>query len=221
MTDGLWAVLADVPAAGWDQSGLQAKLQDLGWVERAARAHEAVIERTMRAAPVVPLRMLTIYADEARAIASLRERAAAIAALAEAARDHHEWTVRVLFDPSRAQEAAREESLRAPRPATGQEFLLRKKSERDRTRAAEGEVRAATAALLAELGPFASRATERPADQPQLVAEATFLVPDERAGPFRERAAAGCARLDQLGARATLSGPWPAYHLAATLGEAR
>ena len=230
MTDQLWAVLADVPPRGWDQAALTAALGDLDWVARQAQAHEALIERVMQAGAVVPLKLLTIYAHEQRALEELRRRADAIAAIAEAVRGHHEWTLRVLLDPLEARRAARDRALGAgppPEPAretprgarSGRDFLLQKKRERDAVRDAGALAREASAALTSELSALATRAAPRPGLEPQVLAEVTFLVPDRAATRFRTLGQAGCARLAALGCRATLSGPWPAYHTAAALGD--
>src|SRR5436190_16294431 len=47
----------------YDDDRLREHLEDLGWVERTARAHEAVLERALSVATIVPLRLCTLYRD--------------------------------------------------------------------------------------------------------------------------------------------------------------
>lgn len=77
------ASLPSVSRVGLAEFGaepLRANLNDFAWLERVARAHEAVLEHALRAATIVPLRLCTIYADAERARAMLAERAAELGA---------------------------------------------------------------------------------------------------------------------------------------------
>lgn len=222
MSPGLWAIVADVPDQGWDQAALDAALSDLDWLGRQAEAHEAVIERVMRSGAAVPLKLLTIYGSEERAREELAGRAELIASIARTVRGQHEWTLRVLLDPAQARDAARRQTASRPPAASGRDFLLGKKRERDAVRDAGQAAREESRALVADLSALATRTSAPSAGQtpPQVVTEVTFLVPDQRTEALLARAEAGCARLIALGCQATLSGPWPAYHTAAALAGA-
>src|SRR5687767_3169550 len=58
---GMAAVVSEVPLADYDDDALREHLEDIRWVERTARAHQAVLEAVMADAPAVPVRLCTIY----------------------------------------------------------------------------------------------------------------------------------------------------------------
>ena len=60
----LAALVSRVPLAEFGAEPLRRNLNDLAWLERVARAHEAVLERALAARTIVPLRLCTIYASE-------------------------------------------------------------------------------------------------------------------------------------------------------------
>src|SRR5205807_5194729 len=61
---GLSAVVSRVPRSEFGPEPLRRNLNDLVWLERAARAHEAVLEAPLPQSPLVPLRMCTLYESE-------------------------------------------------------------------------------------------------------------------------------------------------------------
>ena len=83
---GLALLVSRVPLAEFGEEPLRRNLNDLAWLERVARAHEAAIDAAFQAAPVVPLRLATIFADEDGARRMLEERREALAAGARPAR---------------------------------------------------------------------------------------------------------------------------------------
>ncbi|MBX3471551.1 MAG: GvpL/GvpF family gas vesicle protein, partial [Planctomycetes bacterium] len=217
---GLWAVVADAPAGRLDAAAVERGLRDLEWVAARAAAHEAVVERWLDEA-VVPLRLFTLFRDDASALEHLRARAEDVRAAAAAARGCREWTLRVLVDPARARVAARaraDEAATAEATASsaGQAFLERKRRERDAQRAASADVRAEARSAVEALAARARRTfvDPAPAAAERLVAEATFLVPRAGEPGFLGEAEAACARLEAVGCEGRLSGPWPPYRAA-------
>ena len=92
---------------------LREHLEDLGWVERTARAHERVLEQVLRSAALVPLRLCTLYRDVDGVRHLLRESSTSLTeALAKVA-GRTEWGVKVLADPSVAGVEDDERVLRA------------------------------------------------------------------------------------------------------------
>ena len=114
---GLAALVSRVPLAEFGEEPLRRNLNDLGWLERVARGHEAVLERALEHATIVPVRLCTIFDDErgrgahARA-SSARTLAAALDALA----GRSEWSVKLLVDRAALEAAAR--GAEADRPAS-------------------------------------------------------------------------------------------------------
>src|SRR3954454_18680393 len=101
------AVASRVPLDEFGEEPLRANLNDLAWLERTVRAHEAVLDAMLPGGALVPMRVCTIYRDEDQVRAMLSERAAlfgdALARLAGKA----EWGVKVVADRARLDRHAR------------------------------------------------------------------------------------------------------------------
>src|SRR5438034_760114 len=69
---GLYLVAADVPLARYGEAAIERGLSDLDWVSRAAVAHEAVVESFIDATAVLPMKLFTIFNNDARAIEHVR-----------------------------------------------------------------------------------------------------------------------------------------------------
>lgn len=210
--DGWWLLVSDVPRAAYDEQAIEAGLKDLDWVSERALAHEQVVERATRSGPVVPMKLLTLFHDEARAVAHVNRQARTLARLRERLSGCAEWGVRVRYEPKAVAVPP------ASRPASGADFLKRKQAlhgnARDRAKA--GLARAQD--LLRALEDAAREARIRPPEQAAgatLLAEGAFLVPTRGAAAFR----AAVKRAAQAGApeglEIDLTGPWPAYHFVA------
>ncbi|MFD0534212.1 GvpL/GvpF family gas vesicle protein [Actinomadura luteofluorescens] len=63
---GLTALVSTVRLAEYGEAALRANLEDLEWLEATARAHHDVVDRAAHAAPTAPVRIATIYRDDAR-----------------------------------------------------------------------------------------------------------------------------------------------------------
>src|SRR5262245_16609570 len=95
---GLYLVVSDAPLAQYGEAAIQRGLGDLDWVSRAAVAHETVVESFIDAAAVLPMKLFTMFNDDDRAIANVRQDGERVAALVKRLGRHHEWGVRVAID---------------------------------------------------------------------------------------------------------------------------
>lgn len=210
---GLTAAVSTVSLAEFGGQPLRRRLEDLAWLEATARAHHQVIEALP--APVIPLRLATIYRDDGNVAGLLAQCQAKLAAALHQVTARAEWGVK-LFAAERA--AAPD----APEPAgagPGLSYLRRRRHQLS----AQEQARQADAALAtevhAELRAMAAAAQLRPAQAAELTAgdsttmllNATYLVDDATAARF----AAAVRELGQRhGARIELTGPWPPYSFA-------
>ena len=94
----LAALVSRVPLSEYGDEQLRLHLEDIAWLERTARAHEAVQERVMRQIPLVPLRLCTIYRDPEGVRAVLRENADLLTENLAALENCAEWGVKVFLD---------------------------------------------------------------------------------------------------------------------------
>lgn len=216
---GLWAIVADAPADAWSASEVERRLRDLDWVARQAEAHEAVIEHWLGKQGLVPMRLLTLYSSDEKALQGLRARLADLRSVAALTRNRCEWAFKVTLDPARARARAR--STEPEAAPSGHAFLQRKRRERDApseaAAAARVEVKSAIDALRARSGH--ALVPELGPKDGLLLANATFLVLRTQEKRFLAAADEMCGRLTALGCEARVSGPWPPYVTAASLGE--
>jgi hypothetical protein len=219
---GLFAIVADAPARQYGEAAINKKLTSLDWVSRAATAHNRVVEYFIDADAILPMKLLTLFANDARALENLRgERTRLSSAVRRVAR-HREWGVRVLLDrdAALAYAARRPHHLRAERGRTpGAAYLSLKKTRRDASVELATHARKTIASLFDRLARKARLARRRPAhDMPSpggaLLLDAAFLVSRSRTKAFRSVAAKEARVLAPFGYAMTLTGPWPPYTFA-------
>ena len=107
---GLTALVSRVPRAEFGEQPLRRNLNDLTWLERVARAHESVLERTLEESTIVPLRLCTLYESDEGVRDMLTREAPALLGALELLAGREEWSVKVLVDPARLAEEARSRS---------------------------------------------------------------------------------------------------------------
>ncbi len=212
-------VVADVPLETYGPGALRDSLHDMPWVGEVAVAHESVVEHFARArgATVIPAKLFTMFSSVDRAIASVKEQRAQVAAVMARLGGCAEWGVRI----------TRQRQVPGPRRApasvrSGASFLAAKKQARDDARAALAAGAEAAEGAFEALAALARDTHRRDTEPDGAVAppllDAAFLVPAASLRPFKaaaRRAAASCSR---AGCEMTLTGPWPPYNFVALGG---
>lgn len=222
---GLAVLVSRVPSAEFGAEPLRHNLNDLTWLERVARAHEAVLDRTLADATIVPLRMCTIYetADSVRRMLE-RERASFFDALS-ALDDRFEWAVKVLIDSRRLLDAVHagdeggDPKAEAQERGEGSSYMLRRRSERAARESAATIARSVADDVHGRLGDWAVDAISRPPQNRDLsghsgemVLNAAYLVQRSRTDELRGLVAELEDRHRGLGVTIELTGPWPPYN---------
>jgi hypothetical protein len=190
---GLSAVVGTVG----DATGkpLASLLAGLAAIEKAGRAHHDVIAHLAEAGPVVPLRIATVYPDDATIRNLLVQRHAELTRMLESFRDKQEWDVKIYVE--NGPDGTADDSRHSPRWT-----LAAERAER----------------IARTLSGIAIKTQRRPASVPlagdarRLVVDGAYLLDSERAQEFAsivETTAAAHAAL-----RAELNGPWPPYSFA-------
>jgi hypothetical protein len=240
IASGLFAIVADAPSGRYSETAINRRLANLDWVSRLALAHEAVVEHFIDAAAVLPMKLFTIFANDARAIAHLGGERSRLAAAARRVGRHDEWGLRVVLAPARTERGVRgprervsegsggiapgsneapartERGVRGPRRTSGMAYLTQKKVRREASLELVGQARQRAASLYRRLARHARLARRRPelessGQAGSLLLDAAFLVPRGRAARFRALTAREARTLAPLGLTLTLTGPWPAY----------
>jgi hypothetical protein len=216
--DGLAVLTSRVPLSEFGEEALHRNLNDLPWLERTARAHEAATARAFEHATVIPLRLCTIFAGEDGARRMLSDRRDELDAALAALEGREEWSVKLLVDREALAAGLREPRADPAEPGTGAAYLLLRREER-RLREAVGE-RAARLAedVHARLQERAVDARVRPAQNRELsghegemILNGAYLVERDHADGLRALVDELEALHRSLGARIELGGPFPPY----------
>jgi hypothetical protein len=213
---GLAAVASAVSLEEYQQSALEASLEDLDRLGELARAHERALDAVLPLGPVVPLRICTIYESAERVRDMLeRERRSLTEALHRLS-GATEWGVKAYL-------AADGEAPAAPPPdgdpETGIDYLARRRAQRDAVHATRRAADGAVTQVHDRLSEQAIDAVLSPPQDPQLsghehemVLNAAYLVPEPRTDEFTSLVAELTRRHVADGLVLELTGPWPAYH---------
>ncbi|MFH9267859.1 GvpL/GvpF family gas vesicle protein [Streptomyces sp. NPDC017546] len=215
---GLCALVSPVPADTFGAQGLTAQMEDLERLEAVARAHHAVVDAAFAETSVLPMRLATVYLDDARVADMLVRQRSDFQELLGRLEGHVELGVKVYADPRTA--AAPPRPAAPPTGAGAGRAYLRRRQEQQRDsqdvyRAASDV--AARAARLAETV-AASRAVHRPqqgqlASRPGVnVANEACLVPREHLERLRRELSALAD--DVSGVSIEVTGPWAPYSFA-------
>jgi gas vesicle protein GvpL/GvpF len=215
--EDLWVVVASAPLPDFGSGRIEERLTDLDWVSACALAHEAVIEHFRDAPALLPLKLLTLFSSDERALAHLRESRETLDRGLDRVAGRVEWGVRVRLDEAQAREALAAEAREAGPAGSGTSFLLRKKREQEASRNLAGRLRAEVDAAWEDLAAAADLSLRRePATPPEqggkLFLDAALLVPTARAAELEAAVGRFADRLAPKGGEVTLTGPWPPYH---------
>ncbi|MCZ7435077.1 GvpL/GvpF family gas vesicle protein [Micromonospora sp. WMMC241] len=216
---GLVAVVADVPLTEYGEEALRRNLEDLGWLERAARAHHAVVDALARTVAVVPARLATVHHDDDRVARVLAERHDTLADTLGRLTDREEWGVKGYVVPGA--------TPRVEEPAggggAGAAYLRRRRAQL--TAREEGQRIAADAAATVHTA-LAGHAVAARRHAPQdrrlsgaataMVLNGAYLVERARVDAFATLARELAERHPEL--RFELTGPWPPYSFVAEPG---
>lgn len=215
--NGLGAIVSEVPLAEFGDEALQRNLEELSWVAEKVRAHEEVLERAAREAPVLPLRFGTIY----RSLDGLRDLLVDerndLAATLDQLRGKREWGVKSGIDRERLGQAASRSDPRAAELAqaaeskpAGTAYLGRKRLERH----VEARAEELAARLVAEAHERLAATADRAVREGSPGLKAAYLVDEAREEDFRRELDEIGREYEELGIRFELTGPWPPYSFA-------
>jgi len=213
LEESLFAAVADAPLERYGEAAIGRCLGDVDQVSRAAVAHEAVVGAFASASAVLPMKLFTLFACDARVLEHVRAQRGRIATLVKRVAHHQEWGVRIVRPRTAAAAATRKASV----VRSGAAYLAHKKTERDALLELGAHAPGETPdALYDRLAARAGLAKRRPTGElrvtgARLLLDAAFLVPRTRATPFEALASHESRQLARQGYRLMLSGPWPPY----------
>jgi len=213
----LAALISPVPRAEYGDERLRAHLEDLAWVERAARRHEDVLEAALAQATIVPLRLCTLFRDREGVRRLLREHCEALVQGLTRVDGCVEWGVKVFSDPR----APTGGDPPAPEGAKGRgaTYLLRRQHERALAEKA-GEVRARCVEVIHQrVAALARACTANPPQRPEIhgreqsmLLNGAYLVERGRTPELQSVVQGLEEEWAPLGFAIELTGPWPPYN---------
>lgn len=205
---GVWAVVADAPLERFSGERLEDDLQDVEAISRHAVAHASVIEFFFRRAPVIPLKLFTLFSTDKRVLEHLQSRHARLVRLFATLGGLEEWGVRIIAGEVEAEAATLLKS--------GRSYLQIKKRLHEQNALPPRATVKAMHAAFTSLGRLASRVRKETFPPPSrgrpLVTGASFLVKAKKRGEWKKAVAKLSAALERQGHRLEMSGPWPPYH---------
>jgi Gas vesicle synthesis protein GvpL/GvpF len=206
---GLAAVVSEVPLSRYGEEPLRRHLEDLTWLEGAARAHHVVVDALAQAGPVVPARLATVYLNAERVAEMLTERRDEFVDGLDRVNGRAEWGVKAYA--MEMTDAAR------PAPAdSGLAYLRRRRAQLTaQNEGLENAAREATA-VHASLAHFAAGARRHaPQDrrlsgaETAMVLNGAYLVDKDRVVEFTDLVSA--LSKCHAAVRLEVTGPWPPY----------
>ena len=216
----LAAVVSEVPLTEYGDERLREHLNDIVWVERTARRHEAVLDSMLEHCTIVPLRLCTLFHDRDGVRRLLRDDHATLRAGLHALEGRAEWGLKLFADPSRLQTSQEDEGLGAGSEGVG--YLNRKQRERDARaagdellsrRATEAHERLAQVADAAHANPVQRR--EAHGRDAEMVLNGVYLVRRDRQDELAQVVEELRREWVHDGFELDLTGPWPGYNFVA------
>lgn len=216
---GLIAVVGTVPEEDFGEEPLRRHLEDLDWLSATARAHQAVIDALTVVTTPLPLRLATVFRDDAGVRAMMEAREDSFRRTLDRLDGRVEWGVKVYSDAQAAGPAAEPE-----KPASGRDYLRQR---RQRNKAHEEMWESAEKFAHRLHGTLCEGAEDARLHAPQNsalsketgrnVLNAAYLVSRSNSEAFVELVEG--VKGQEPGMRVELTGPWAAYSFAGLEAE--
>lgn len=212
--DALGVLVSWLPPERYGEAAWRAHAQDPSWLRDVAREHHAVLQAWSDCTDVVPFRLPSLHAGMAGLRRAMQTRLGGLSSALAAIRGQWEWGLKIFLevDPAPAKPG---------RATSGRDYLVQ------RTRAASGreQARDRRAAAIREVHEaFASSTTRAVISTPQdpalsgrpapMLLNAAYLAPRSERERLLALAGEQASRVQPLGLRVELTGPWPPYHFA-------
>lgn len=218
-------VASDVPAGDFNETALKDHFEDLHWLEDVARTHHDVVQAVAAHAPVLPLRMATVYQDDQRAGQALTDRRHTLARRLEELDAHTEYGVKISLHPA---PAGSESPAPAPAPGSGsgsqanvgpgKAYLQARRAQHHAREAVHLQAQRAAEAIGAIAARYTTRHVRHAPQRGALtgpqenVLNDAYLIRDDQADRFQAEIAEAARRFPDL--RIEVTGPWAPYSFA-------
>ncbi|MGH3096607.1 MAG: GvpL/GvpF family gas vesicle protein [Streptosporangiales bacterium] len=212
--DGLAAAVSTVSLDEFGEEALRANLEDLGWLERVARAHNQVVGALAASGSVAPLRLATVYLDDDGVRRTLDERRDSIESTLARLDGRTECGIKAYLDDAAARSVPEDSATES-----GTAYLQRRRAETTQREEHERAAAATGEEIHAELAAVGVASRRHPAQDQRLggyagrmILNGAYLVERDRTGDLEAAVSRLESRLPSV--RFELTGPWPPYSFA-------
>jgi hypothetical protein len=219
------ALASRVRLSEFGAAALERNLEDRAWLERTARAHDAVLTRALRSGAVVPLRLCTVFSSEERLISMLRQEEPRLRDELRRVQGRAEWAVKILADRAAVEGGTTTPTGEAD-ASSGRAYLARKRHQRSARQDAQALIDMAVAEAHEGLRRHAcASALLRPQNAElsgrhgSMVHNGAYLVDVASADDFIAAAGELAQAQRPRGLHLEVTGPWAPYNFV-TAGEA-
>jgi hypothetical protein len=220
------ALMSQVSLTDFGPEALKRRFEDITWLETVARRHDAVLSQALDAGAVVPLRLCTIFDDEARALRMLERSGPLLQENLARLAGRREWGVKVMGIRARSGAPDRERgggrgdsSTAATGQSPGHAFFARKRQQATAARQSEEAMSRAVEEIDRHLRAHATAAVVLPAQHRDLSKRAgdmlfngAYLVDRAHEDAFAQAARVSDERYTDAGVRVELAGPFAPYN---------
>ncbi|HKT83214.1 MAG TPA: GvpL/GvpF family gas vesicle protein [Solirubrobacterales bacterium] len=218
----LAAIVSSVPLEEFGEEQLRENLNDVAWLEEKARAHEAVLEAMLVSTTVVPMRLCTIFHDEAHVREMMGREGAVLLEALERLEGKSEWGVKAFAEPGALERAAAEragEQSRGEALSPGVAYMDRRRKEARAREEAEEIADGWAQQIHEQLARCASEALLNPLQRREvsghegdMLLNGVYLVEEEGVEQLRRVVAGLGEDYRGRGVSVQMTGPWPAYN---------
>ncbi|THA75817.1 GvpL/GvpF family gas vesicle protein [Streptomyces sp. A0592] len=208
-------VASDVPEQDFNETALKHHFEDLDWLEHVARAHHDVVQAVAARAPVLPLRLATVYQDDPRARLALSAQQDLFTLRLDQLCAHTEYGVKIYLTADAGQPPPTDP---APPGSPGKAYLRARRAQRQSREAVYQQAEQAAETIEAIAARLATQRVRHAPQRGELtgpqenVLNDAYLVPDDRAGQFQADIADAARAFPGL--RIEVTGPWAPYSFA-------
>ncbi|MET9855565.1 GvpL/GvpF family gas vesicle protein [Streptomyces sp. NPDC006450] len=212
-------VAGDVPARDFNETSLKEHFEDLHWLEYVARTHHDVVQSVAAHAPVLPLRMATVYQDDQRARQALADQHDGFAERLDQLHAHTEYGVKIYLDPTAGPPPPADAPTTQHASTTpGKAYLRARRAQHHAREAVHRQAQQAAEAIEAIAARHTTRRVRHAPQRGALtgpqenILNDAYLVPDDQADRFQSAIAEAARDFPDL--RIEVTGPWAPYSFA-------
>ena len=223
---GIYAVGSKVLPDEFDEESLKKNLNNMEWVERKTRQHEAIIEEIMKNSTVLPFKFATIFEAEENVKKLLRDKNVEFKKIMGELGGKEEWGVKIYCDMAKFKDITEKEDERIEEKdreiasaSKGKAYFLKKKkdefvkgtvSERIVEYTKDCFERLKRLSLKAKINKILPKAvTEKEQD---MVLNAAFLINKKRIKELERILSYLRTKYGPKGLEFDWTGPWPPYN---------